>query len=344
MDEAYFKKISTIAILAGLIILSFFLLKPLLLPIIVGFILAFIFSPVYNLLYKLFRSKNLPSFIICIFVLALIVLPIWFFLPTVIDESIKFYRASQGLDIVTPLKTIFPSLFSSNEFSQEAGSIIHSALTNATNSLMNYFSNILIDLPQAILQIFVVFFTFFYTMRDKDRITSYIKSLIPFSKEIETKLFDSTRDLTFSILFGYIIVGIMQGLIQGIGFFVFGVPNAFILLILAIVAGILPIIGPAFVGIPVAFFLVVGGDAVSAIGILIFTAIASLSDHIVRPILVSKRTNMHPALVLIGMVGGFILLGVLGIIIGPLVIAYLIIIMEVYRKKNSPSILIQENK
>lgn len=108
------------------------------------------------------------------------------------------------------------------------------------------------------------------------------------------------------------------------------------------IVGILPILGPSMLGIPVAIFLLIGGNSFAAIGILIFTLISSLSDHIFRPLLVSRRTRLHNGIVLVGMVGGFLLFGVLGFILGPLILAYLIIIIEVYRNKPISSILIKE--
>lgn len=342
MDDNYFKKVATTLILAVLIVLSFFLVKSLLLSIIAGFVLAFIFSPFYNLLHKRIKSKNLSVTIICALLLAAIILPIWFFSPYLIDESIKLYRASQTLDIVTPLKTLFPSLFASDEFSQEIGSTIQSFITKLTNSLMNYLSQIILDFATILLQLFVVLFTFFYVLRDKDKLLEYIKSLLPFSKEVEKRLFDSTKDITFSVLYGQILIGIIQGIILGIGLFIFGVSNALLLTIVAIIAGILPIVGPMVVGVPVAMFLLIQGNSVSAIGILIFASVSSLSDHFFRPLFVSKRTQLHSALVLIGMVGGFLFVGLLGFIIGPLILAYLVIIIETYRNKPVPAVLIKE--
>jgi len=343
MEDNYFKKSLAIIILVLLMVLSFFLLKPLLLSIVTGFILAFIFSPVYNWLYKIIKSKNISSFIICIFLIAIIIIPLWLFTPMLINESIKLYRASQQLDIVTPLKAIFPSLFSSQEFSQQVGSITYSFITKAANSLMNYLSGIVLNFPTIMMEILVIFFTLFYALRDKDKIVNYISTLLPFSKEVEKKMFDSAKDITFSVLYGYVVIGIVQGLIQGAGFFIFGVPNAFILFIIAILFGIFPIVGPAFLGIPVAIFLILSGNPLAAWGVLLCTLIASMSDHFIRPFIVSRRTNLHPAIVLIAMIGGFLLLGILGFILGPLIIAYLIIIIEVYKTKSAPTFFVKEN-
>jgi predicted PurR-regulated permease PerM len=180
-------------------------------------------------------------------------------------------------------------------------------------------------------------------LRDKDKIMLYIKSLSPFSKEIEKKLFDSSRAITNSVIYGQVVIGILQGLLVGVGFFVLGIPNALILTLLACLVGILPVIGTAIVWVPVTIYLLVIGDAFSAIGIIIFGLVSSSLDNLIRPIIVSKRAKMNSLLVLLGMIGGLFLFGVLGFILGPLILAYLLIILELYRNKKVSGILIEES-
>ena len=86
----------------------------------------------------------------------------------------------------------------------------------------------------------------------------------------------------------------------------------------------------------------IAGNTFSAIGILVFGAISSTVDNFLRPMIVSKRTNLHSAIVIIGMIGGLFMFGILGVILGPLILAYLIILLEVYRKRTFPNILIRE--
>jgi len=341
MDELYFKKITTVLILGVLLVLSFFLIKPILMSIIGGILLSFIFSPIYNWLYKRTKSKTFSSAIICLTLLLIIILSIWFFAPLIIEESIKLYRASQELDIVTPLKKIFSSFFSSDQFSQEAGSVLQSFITKVTNSLMNYLSNIILEFPKILMNIFIVFFIFFYTMKDKEEIKGYIRGLLPFNKEVEKKLFDSTTDITFSVLYGQLVVGIIQGIILGTGLFILRVPNALILSLVGIIAGIIPIIGPSIVGIPIAISFLIKGSPLSAFGIILFTLAASLSDQLFRPLLVSRKTKLNTVVVITGMIGGLFMFGILGFILGPLILAYLVIIIEIYRNKSLPNILIK---
>lgn len=335
----YFKKIMTPLVLAILVVISFFLLRPILMAIIVGIILAFVFNPIYVWLLKKLKYKNLSAGLICTVLIIAIILPLWFLTPILINQSIKVFLASQQVDFVTPLKNIFPSLFSSDEFSAQIGPILSSSAVKFTNYLANSISKVIFNFPTLALQSIVVFFTFFFVLRDKEKIVDYIQSLMPFSKDVEKKLFESSRDITSAVIYGQVVIGIIQGIIAGIGFFIFGVPNALLLTLLASLAGIFPIIGTGILWFPVLIYLLIAGNTVQALGVGTFGVFSSTIDNIIRPIFVSQRTNLHPLMIIIGMIGGLFLFGILGFILGPLILAYVFIILEIYRNKKGPSIL-----
>lgn len=344
MEGTDFKKVVTAAVIIILSVLSFFLLKPILLSIIIGIILAFMLSPFYDWLYKKIHSKNISAMIICIGLLTIILLPLWFLTPIILNQSFKIFQASQQVDFVTPLQKIFPSLFASEQTASEIGSILHSFVTKITNSFTNSFANLIINSPTLFLQTLVVIFTFFFLLRDKDLFVAYVRSIIPFSKDVENQMFKSSKDITYSVMYGQVVIGILQGLIVGAGFFILGVPNALFLAVLACLAGIFPIIGTTIVWFPVAIYLLINGSTFSAIGLAIFGLLSNIVDNFLRPIIVSKRSRMHPALVLISMIGGIFFFGVLGFILGPLIIAYFFIIIDIYRNKRSPGVFTQESK
>ena len=333
MGEANFKRIMILVMLGVLFLLSFFLLRPILLSIFFGVVLAFIFSPVYNLLFKKIKNGNITALLICFFLLLIMLLPIIFLTPILIDQSIKLYVASQQLDFVTPLKKIFPSLFLSNEFSLSIGNTIQSFVTKATNSLMNSFAQIILDLPIIILHLIIVFFVLFYALRDKEEIIKYIKNILPFSSDVETRLFKATKDVTSSVIFGMIIIGVLQGVIAGIGFFIFKVPSALLLSLFAIIVGILPIVGPAIIWVPVVIYLLIEGNTFAASGMVMFGILSHIPDYLVRPLFLSKRTQLNAGIASVGMIGGILFFGVLGVILGPLILSYLIIVMDLFKKK-----------
>ncbi|GBE20060.1 MAG TPA: AI-2E family transporter [Candidatus Pacearchaeota archaeon] len=342
MDETYFKRIMTTIVLVVLIVLAFFLIKPILLSIISGIILAFIFTPVYVWINKKVKSKNLSASLVCAGLILVILLPFWFLTPIFIDQSIKVYIASQQTDFTAILQSIFPDLFASDNFSSEVGSIMSSFVTKITNSLTNSFSNLILNFPVIFLHLLVVFFTFFFVLRDRRQLVEYIQSLLPFSADVEKKIFESSKGITVSVIYGQVIIGMIQGVVAGIGFFIFRVPNALFLTLMASLAGIFPIIGTTIIWIPTVIYLFVAGNTFQAVGVLLFGLVSSSVDNLIRPIIVSRRTRMHSSLILIGMIGGLFMFGILGFILGPLILAYLLILLELYRKKKSPGIFIQE--
>lgn len=344
MEEAYLKKVLALFILFALIVLSFFLLKPILMAVIIGLVLAFVLYPVYSKLDSYIKAPNLSSGLVCFILILLIILPLWFLTPIVIDQSIKVFMASQKIDYTSLLKGIFPSLFASEDFSAEIGSMITSFVTKSTNSLMNLLSEIILNFPTMFLQSMVVFFTLFFVLRDREKMSSYIKSLSPFPKEIETRLFESSKAITSSVIYGQIIIGIFQGLVLGAGLLIFRIPNALLLTLLACIAGVLPIIGTFVVWAPVAIYLFLAEQPIATFGIVIFGIISSSIDNFLRPIIVSKRTNMNSLLILLGMIGGLFLFGIMGFILGPLILAYLVIILELYRNKRVSNVFLEEVK
>ncbi len=344
MDKEYWRRIISTVILLILVILSFFLLKPILSSIIIGIILAFLFRPLYQKINKKINSKNLAATLVSIILVLLILIPLWFLTPIVINQSIQIFISSQNIDFVTPLKNFFPSIFSSEIFSNQIGLTIQEFVTKTTSSIMTGLADLVSNFPTLFLKTLVILFTFFFILRDNDKFIEYIQSVLPFSKDIEKRLFKSSRDITSSILYGQVIIGVLQGIFVGLGFFIFGVNNALFLTLAACLAGIFPIIGTTIIWVPVVIFLFVGGSPISALGIIFFGLISIFLENVVKPNFVSKRTNVHSSIILLGMVGGLFMFGFLGFILGPLILAYLLIILEIYRDKKAPNILIHSPK
>ncbi len=342
MEQNIYRKVMISILLIVLIILSFFLLEPILMSIIAGILLAFIFSPIFSWIKKKINSKNGAAFLVCLILIVLIVIPLWYLTPIVVDQSIKFYTASQEANYIAPIKNMLPSFFSSESFSNEMASVIHSFVTKTTNSLMNSFTDLIMNFPTLFLQFLVVLFTFFFTLRDGRLLLNYIQNLLPFPENTKNKLFKSSKDITLSVLYGQVLLGIFQGLVVGIGFFAFGVSNALLLTLIASLAGIFPIVGTALVWVPVTVYFLIQGDAIATIGILIFGILSALIENMLKPIFISKRTKLNSSIVLIGMIGGLLMFGILGVILGPLILAYLLIVLELYKSKKAPDVFIQK--
>lgn len=326
-----------------MIVLSFFVLRSIIISLISGIIIGFVFLPLYNLIQKKVKNKNLAASIVCAIVIIVILVPIWFLTPILLKESIQVFIASQNIDFATPIKTFFPSaFFVSPEVSTAFTNALRSLVTNFTRGVMNAVSEILLNAPTILLHIIVILFVFFFVLKDNKELVLYIQSILPFSKETEKKIFKSSKEITFSILYGEIVMGLFQGILTGFGFYLLGIPNALFLGVLATIVGVLPFVGPALIWIPVTIFAFINGEYWVAFGVLFIGVLNLIFENSLKPMIIAKRANVHPVIILLGMIGGIFFFGFAGFIIGPLVLSYLLIILEIYRDKKTPHIFIQK--
>ncbi len=281
------------------------------------------------------KNENLSALIVCLFLLLIIVVPLWFLTPILIKQTFEIYKYIQREDILSYFKTAFPSFFSSPELSQNMIIATRSFTSKIASSILNNLTEILLNFPTILLHLVLILFVFFFGLRDGRKLVSYMQSISPLSRESEKKIFKQFKDITHSVIFGQFVVGIIQGVVTGIALFIFKVPNALLLTLLATFVGILPIIGPWLVWVPVDIYLFVEGRTAAAFGLLIYGLIViSWIDTLVRPLIVGKMAKINSAVVLVSMVGGLFVFGIFGLILGPLVISYLILILEFYRCKK----------
>jgi predicted PurR-regulated permease PerM len=334
LSEKNLKSMVIIALVLCLFIVAAFIIKPLAISIFLGLLLGYMFYPIYSWFFKKTKRENLSAFIICIGVLLIILMIFLLFIGSLASQAVNLYLSFRDTNLNDIIQKITLNLFSSSQSSEMIANSLKSVTSNLIEHYLTSFNNFILNLPTIGLQFFVVFFVFFYSLRDGEKAVEYVKSMAPFEKDVQEKFFKKFEEVTYSVLYGQVVVGIIQGVLAGIGFFIFGVPNAILLTLIAIIAGIIPFLGAWLVWVPVDIYLFLGGNTTSGIWLLIYgSTIVSLLDNLLRPILISRKTQINSAIIIVGMIGGLMGYGILGLIIGPLVLAYVLLVLELYRKK-----------
>jgi|TARA_Y100000034_G_C6813781_1_gene365935 predicted PurR-regulated permease PerM len=327
------RRVFVLSLIILLVVLSFMVIKPIILSIITGLILAYAFYPLYKKFYSILREKNTSALAVCALILLVIFIPLWFLIPSIVQQTFDMYAEVQDIDLVGLVEKIFPA--SSQQFQKDFTVNLYRFTGNITSDIINILQNFLRDLPTVLLHGAVIVFVFFFTLRDGDKLKEFIKGISPFKKTQEKILVKKFKEITSSVVFGYIIVGVIQGIATGLGLILFGVPHALMLTFLAIFASILPMVGPWFVWIPATLYLFISGRTGAAIGFILYSALfVSSIDNILRPYIVARKTGTSSVIVLIGMIGGLFLFGILGIILGPLILSYLILFLKAYKDKT----------
>lgn len=343
LNEKDIKKILVFILILILGILVFFLLKPIILSIIWGLILSYAFFPLYKKVLRVVKKPNLAASLISLLILFLIVIPIYFLVPPITRQFVGFLEYARGIDMKNLIVTAFPSL--PQQIIIEATNTLDNSVNNMGKYILGWLTNFLLDFPTLLLNLAIVAFVFFFSLRDSEKLKEFTSSLSPINKVQEKELIKQFKDITNSVLYGQILIGLTQGLAAGIGFLLFGIPHPLVLMLLAILFSIIPILGAFFIWIPATIYLYIQGNIPLAIIYLIYNlTIVSNTDNLLRIYLVSKKTKLSQVIVLIGMVGGLFIFGILGLILGPLLLAYFITILHAYRSNTLFSFFKSEKK
>ena len=341
LDHKLIKEISAIAVIILFGILVFLSIRPIIMAIAWGVILAYIFMPIYNRMHKYLKNDIVSASLTLIIALLLVVLPLWFLLPEAFQQIFELYKLSQSLDLTGFIQSILPS--ASPQLLTQFAAAINAFIGNIASSILSSIVTTSLNLPRILLDIVVVAFVFFFSLKDSGKILAFIKSISPLSKANEKIVTQQFKDITYSTIYGRFVVGLVQGLFAGIGFLIFGVGNTLVLTIVAIMLAVLPVVGVFLIWIPISIYMFVSGHIVAAIIFTLYNLIlVSNIDNLISMYIISKRTTLSPFIALISSVGGLFLFGVIGLILGPLIFAYFIILLDLYRNKNLLSLFSDE--
>jgi len=174
----------------------------------------------------------------------------------------------------------------------------------------------------------------FYFLRDGSRWRKGLIILSPLADKDDEKIINKLKNSVNAVIKGYLLIGLLQGILMGFGLWIFNIPNPGLWGVVAAIASLLPTIGTALVSVPSIIFLFVTGQTTSAIGLLVWAVIlVGMIDNFLSPIIVSGKTNIPPLLILFAVLGGVSLLGPIGILVGPLTISLLYSLISLYRNE-----------
>lgn len=336
--------IISLVLMSVIFILAFLVIRSIIVAILFGFLFAYIFHPVYLKTKKYLKNPTLSAITIIILLLGLIVVPLVYFTPTIIKQTFDIYGELQELNLGKALNNIAPSLIDENMIYTINMNFLN-VISQSVNSFMNQFSNLLTFLPDILLQLFIVLFTLFFGLRDFEKFGTFLNKISPFDKKTENKINFEFRNITNAIVFGQVLIGIIQGLAMGLGFVLLGFDNFLTLTVISILISIIPVIGPAMLWGPLALFLLIQGNITSGIILAVYGGLfVSSIDNFLRPYFLSRSSSLPIYVSLIGTIGGLYFMGILGLIVGPLILAYALIIFEIYSIKKQNYINKQQNK
>ncbi|MCM5679410.1 AI-2E family transporter [Schlegelella sp. S2-27] len=180
----------------------------------------------------------------------------------------------------------------------------------------------------------VTLYLLFYFFRDKEKTLSALRRLVPLSPRETEQVLHGVRDTIYAIVYGTLVVALAQGLLGGLMFWWLGLPAPLLWGAVMAFLAILPLLGAAIVWVPAAIALAFEGQWDKA---LLLTAwgsiVVGLIDNLLYPILVKNRLRLHTVPVFIAVIGGLLVFGSAGVVLGPVVLAVAMALLEVWRRR-----------
>jgi len=325
---------------------SYLIIKPYLLDIFMALVLFFTAKPLYLTLTRLMRGrKALGSALTCIILLLVILIPLFSLMSIIASQALEFSsQVTKGMQngqlwqwigvkidafklYLTHLNLPLPP----GEIKLEE--IVRTVVTKAsafvyTNAigLIKGFTVFFFDL------LLVLFITFFMFLQGDDFIAA-IKRLSPLDPAHNDEILRETETTIKATLWGTVIVAFAQGTLGGVGFFIFGLPQPAFWGTVMIPASVIPVVGSTIIWGPAAMYLLFTGHVIKGIGLIFWGGVVvSVIDNVLKPILVKGSSETPSIFILFSILGGLTYFGMIGFILGPLILSFLLSLLRIYQK------------
>lgn len=325
-------------------ILLGWLIRPFLSIIILALVVTGLFNPINKRLAQKLRP-SLASFITCFLIFFVLFIPIVLLAGILSREAYGLYVMARSAVSYDQIKTLFAStriLERANAFlSPFQFELTGDELFNAISELGKFIGLFLFKQTNAIASNLLAFLVNFFLMLiityfmliDGPRLVTFIIDLSPLPREQDEKLIYKFKDIAHAILMVNGLGGLIQGILGGIVWAIFGLNSPFLWGVIMGLLAFLPIFGIGAVFIPTALYLVLKGRIAAAVFFIVFyVSVSSGIEYFLKPRLVGQRAKMHTLLVFLSIISGLKLFGMLGIIYGPLVVTAFLTLHDIYQQ------------
>lgn len=331
-------------IIAGVVAyLSYLVLRPYFSAIVLALLTVVLCKPVYGFFTRIsFKKEKIAVTLSVIFVFLVVFIPIVFIGGLTVNQIGQFkddlaltdsnVTLARVVDRVNTLSASLPGDRAPLTLTEAQAHI-----SDWAQAVGSFFLERLPSIGTGAFQTvtwLIIFLILLYTLFPiHHKLFRFFQDASPLSDRMDVIYATRVVEMSTSMIKGTLLVALVQGAVSGIFLFIAGVPYVLFWTMLMIFLGVIPMIGYGFVLIPIAIVMIVTGDVWQ--GVMLIAAsvlIIGNIDNYLRPKLVSKKAELHPALVILGVIGGLQVFGVLGFIYGPVIMIMLVTTFEMYQK------------
>ena len=319
--------------------LSYLILRPFLTSLGWAIVFSIVFFPVYKFILRCVKWNSLAAALTVILVCVLILGPFSYFaymltseLSSVAITPINLKGVGRILNnpaIQPALKKILPFLDISR--AQFQASVVKS-LSGLGARLLQYLPGRLSDVAEAVAHFVLMTFALFFFLRDGAQFLVRISEYAPFPRKHRERLTRQVKDIVVSTIYGGIVIAIIQGIIGATAFALLSIHSPILWGLAISMSSFVPLVGSALVWVPAVLILLLKGFILDGLIIAIVGVVGiGLVDNVLRPIIIQGRLRMPLLAIFFSVLGGIQLFGLIGLVMGPLVLAVFISVVDIIR-------------
>ncbi|HEY4494182.1 MAG TPA: AI-2E family transporter [Candidatus Paceibacterota bacterium] len=322
-------------LLLATLIFTFLIFRPFWVVLVLGISFSIVLYPIYQG-WKTIRFSNWLAALMTVLMFTIVLCgPLLIVGTMVFNQSQDLYREVVDGNSIEPflesldetVNRVLPEGIQINvkEKTREFVSFLSSHVANIFTSVISAFFSFLLML-----------LIIFYFLKDGERWRNAVVVLSPLSDIHDEKIIGRLAQSVNTVIKGSLLIALIQGILMGVGLWIFHVPNPALWGVVAAVASLLPTIGTALVSVPAIIFLYATGHIPASIGLLVWSVVAvGMIDNFLSPMVIGRSIKIPPLLILFAVLGGISFLGPVGLLIGPLCVSLLYTLVSIYRNEFS---------
>ncbi len=292
-----------------------------------------IYTLLRNNYLKLIQERNWKRPLAALFIIfssfLVIILP-FLVLSWMVVNKISYYASNTSE--INHILSHFSNVFGVDFASERVGDLIGKIETWALGSFPSVVSAIL----NIFLLISIMYFVLYFMFTEYENFESALLKYLPFKEKNSLLLAEELQKITQTNVIGQGIIAFAQGTCVGLGFLLFGLNDPLFWGVLSALLSFVPLLGSALVFIPAGIIALSYQNYFSGVGILVWgLLIVSNIDNVLRLIINRKIANIHPIISIIGVIIGIPMFGILGLVFGPLLISFFILLISIYENKSA---------
>ena len=343
LSAPWLRRLITAALLAGLVLLGFLVLDPFIVPIVWAAILAFVTWPGYVWLIGKCRGRTtIAALGMTAVVSVAVIAPIAWLAVVVRFELVHAYHETQSLlaggtlpPAILKLPWIGDQLRDLAARAAQDPHALGAELRTITDHSLEQIGHVVGNIGRNVAKLLLTVISLFFVYRDGARVAAQLARALEqmLGPRVDSYLEAIGRTVK-AVVYGLVLAAVVQGVLVGLGYWVAGVGAPVFLAALTTVCGLIPFAAPAIWACATAWLLL-EGNTFAGIGLLIWGGVVmGWTDHVVRPFLISREAQIPFLVVLFGVLGGLAAFGLVGLFIGPVILAVLLAIWREWQHES----------